>query len=589
MLIAAAFTEKNYIGFRIPSLHFRAGEMKSLKHYFLSPPTKEQKETSKEPLQSSQSVNENPAAKQEEKETVIASAKEKRKKNHQEKKESKSEKLIVEISCEPVKGKTHAEENCIIMEKEIEVILDKKGTSPRTTSPVLTPKSNAFQLLMSQKKNITPETETEKKKKSPSVIDNKTAEHGSEQGNTVQQSKTKKKSLSLSNAKSKKLVDVTAEIASKETDKEMPKELSNGPVEEPARPQRASRQAKEKAKKSFLMSDEERSKEEYSTPRSKRSSRKKEELEKHDKKTAQKPTKPIQDKKGDEKLKKRKIDEEKCSPTKVQTNQARKIEEKPSTKRDAMAADESPVEMDIDEPEPSKELFKDESTKKQEEKPAEPKEVDSEDDFVLFKKSKKRKLSQKDKAKSPEKITPTANKKSIAGYFTSISKDEAIKRAAVTLESAKTQTIKADVHVEPAGNQRKRSMGPSGRLSSSKSPNGADSIEVLESISLETRNEDTSGTNDGVKEKSPMKSPLNKLMHRKKKLWEMKVKLLSPAKTVSEASSVADDSDITDSGNCSVSTLKSINVKFNDDTVRSIVVHLVEARALMSETPMRAP
>jgi len=558
--------------------------MKSLKHYFLSPASKEQKETSKEPLQSSQSVNENSAAKQDEdKETVvvIASAKEKRKKNHQEKKEPKSKKHIVETSCEPVNGKTHAEENSIILQKEIEVIVDKRGKSPRADSPVLTPKSNAFQLLMSQKKNITPENEPEKKKKSPTLKDNKTLEHGSEPGNTVQQSKTKKKILSLSNAKSKKLVDVAAddvkETASNKTDKEMPKELSSGPVEEPARPQRASRQAKEKAKKSFLISDEERSEEEYSTPRSKRSSRRKEELNKHDKKTAEESLKPIQDKKGDEKLKKRKMDEQKCSPTKVQTNRSRKIEEKQSPKKDTKAADESPIEMEIDEPEPPKELFKNESTKKQEEKPAEPKEVDSEDDFVLFKKSKKRKMSQKDKTTSPEKIAPAAIKKSIAGYFMTISKDEAIKRAAVTLESAKTQTIKADVHVEPEGNQRKRSMGPSGRLSSSKSPNGADSIEVLESIPLETRNEDASTTNDGVKDKSPMKTPLNKLMHRKKKLWEMKVKLLSPAKTVSEASSVADDSDITDSGNCSVTSLKSINVTFNDDTVRSIVVHLVEA------------
>lgn len=517
-----------------------AGEMKSLKHYFLSPVNKELKETSKEPLQSSQSVNEISAAKQEEKETVVTSVKEKKKK------ESKSKKLVSDTPCEPVNGKTHEEEKGLILQSEIEVTVDEKEKIPRADSPVLTPKSNAFQLLMSQKKNVTPEKEPEKKKKSLSHKDSKTLDnYGSE---TVQPSKSKKKSLSLSNAKSKKLPEVPApaddinETAGNKTDKE----LSNGPAEEPARPQRATRQAKEKAKKSFEMLDELLAEEEYSTPKSKRQSRKKEEPEQHRKKTAEKPTQPFQE----EKVKKRKKvissdDEQKCSPTKVQTTRARIDKEKQSPTKYTKKADESQVRMEIDEPEPSKDLPKEKSTQEREKKPAELNEVDSEDDFVLFKKSKKRKMSQKEKTTtSPEKITPNVNKKSIAGYFTSISKDEAIKRAAVSLESAKTQTIKADIHVEPAGNQRKRSMGPSGRLSSSKSPNGADTIEVLESITLETKNEDVV-----VKEKSPIKTPVNKLMHRKKRLWEMKVKLLSPAKTVSEASSIASDSDSIYSGN----------------------------------------
>lgn len=500
--------------------------MKSLKDYFLSPANKEPKEAPKEPLQSSQRANENSTAKQEEKETVVNSSKEKRKK-HQEKKDSKSKKPLVDNSCEPANGKTRNEQSGSDVQGESEVSLDGKGKSPRAASPISTPKSNAFQLLMTSKKKIAiPENESEKKIKSLSLKDSKSSTQESDTGRKAQHSESKKKSLSLSKTKSKKQAEAAADDI-KDADKDKPKELPNGPVEEPARPQRASRQAKEKAKKSFVLSDEEIAEEKISTPKSKKLSRKKEGQLNYNKKITEKATKSVQDKKVVEKFKKRKMvissdDEQECSVSKEEKQSPKKTEES---------------KMEIDEPEPSKKLPEEQKITS-----SEPINVDSDDDFVL-KKSKKRKISQKEKiSASPEKNTPNGTKKTIAGYFTTISKDEAIKRASVALDSAKTQTIKADVHIEPAGNQRKRSMGPSGRLSSSRSPKGADSIEVLESIPLETRNEEVV-----VEEKSPMKTPL-KLMKRRKSLWQMKVKLLSPAKTVSEASSIASDIDTTDSG-----------------------------------------
>lgn len=508
--------------------------MKSLKDYFLSPANKEPKEAPKEPLQSSQRANENSensTAKQEEKDTVVNSSKEKRKK-HQEKRDTKSKKPLVDNSCEPVNGKTGNEQKGSDVQGESEVISDGKGKSPRAASPISTPKSNAFQLLMtSQKKIVIPENDSEKKIKSLSLKDSKSSTQESETGRKAQPSESKKKSLSLSKTKSKNQAEATADDI-KDADKDKPKELLNGPVEEPARPQRASRQAKEKAKKSFVLSDEEIAEEKISTPKSKKLSKKKEDSEIFNKKITEKATKSVQDKKAVEKFKKRKMvissdDEQECSLSKEEKHSPQK-----NTK---MKTEES--QMEIDEPEPSKKLPDEQKIAS-----SEPINVDSDDEFVL-KKGKKRKISQKEKiAASPEKNTPNGTKKTIAGYFTTISKDEAIKRAAFALDSAKTQTIKADVHIEPAGDQRKRSMGPSGRLSSSRSPKGADSIEVLESIPLETRNEEVV-----VEKKSPMKTPL-KLMKRRKSLWQMKVKLLSPAKTVSEASSIASDIDTTDSG-----------------------------------------
>ncbi|CAB3369889.1 Hypothetical predicted protein [Cloeon dipterum] len=164
---------------------------------------------------------------------------------------------------------------------------------------------------------------------------------------------------------------------------------------------------------------------------------------------------------------------------------------------------------------------------------------DVKEEQTISKKSSKRKRKttssdEETKPASPE-IAAKVAKKSIFGYFTPISKDEALKRAAKALEVPKVQTIQADVHPEPVYSQKRRSMGPCGRAVQSTSPQ-EQSIEVLE-----VTYEPAAGQLESPKDPSPMNKKKNK------KPFQLRVKLLSPVKSVSESSCYSSSSDGSDS------------------------------------------
>ncbi|XP_059472600.1 enhanced level of genomic instability 1-like isoform X2 [Neocloeon triangulifer] len=471
--------------------------MKSLKHYFSSPnaASKEQVDSSKEPLHDvSENSNLKPAPGSKinttNKSKKTDDSSEKRKKERKSisvpkvKKSKESEDDVIECSEEKKVNGAKDEEVQVNGHKPLADKIDSPST------PQVTPKPNAFQMIMSQKKYANSDSESERKKKEP-------------------RKKDKKRSEAKVNPSLEKeaVVDLLEDGDGKKNDE------SVGPRS------RRRRQAKEKTK-SFLDSDED----DVFESKAKPSGRSKKSEKSGSKDVIEDEIKVVEAEDSDDDI----FKSDKKKPSRKRTRgsdeevkpKANLPAEKPKEKK---LNKKSSPEVELKKMEENKKpnaLEKLMSTKKPE--------VDSEEEFFVSKKGNKRKRESGDETplSSPQKTAPKVQKKSsIAGYFTPISRDEALKRAAEAFEAPKVQTVTADVHPEPPNARTRRSMGPAGRQVSSKSPKEDETIEVLDVTEEATIKQDS------------FETPKKKMgTMKKKRLWELRVRLLSPAKTVSEAS-----------------------------------------------------
>ncbi|XP_065343215.1 enhanced level of genomic instability 1 [Cloeon dipterum] len=461
--------------------------MYSLEHYFSPSIVSRKADLPKEPLQD---VSENTKQDSDSSRQVISNVKAAKRRKAKSKKPGGSINGEIEKTVNTNEGDAKKSDFGENGQPSQQVEPQKDSQSVENITPPSS-KPNAFQLLMSQKKKKSPVGEDEKKRLN----------------------------FSLKSAKKTKPEEGEKLVSENDKDAKNESATENG---------RKSRRTKETPK--LLLDDD--SDDLFESSVSKSSGKSKTRSKRQAKKTSEVAALKSRKNKSGKRKKIISSDDEEVenSPVPKVTDKKKKaVEKNKSDAAEAMEVDaQEGVEETVEPKQPAPQMQSEVKDAKEEQS--------------ISKKSSKRKRKttssdEETKPATPDIVAKVA-KRSIFGYFTPISKDEALKRAAKAMEAPKVQTIQADVHPEPVDSQKRRSMGPRGRAVRSTSPREQESIEVLE-----VTYESAEGTLESPKKPSPMKVKKNK----NKKPFQLRVKLLSPVKSISEASCHSSSSDSDDS------------------------------------------